>query len=79
MNNTRRKQIKRLGEELCRIVLNFIDIRSEEEEEDARDSIPESMWGTERYEKAEIACDCLAEAADSLEEILEKLEEAIEP
>lgn len=77
MNNTRRKQIKRLGEELCSMLEDLR--RIQEEEEDARDSIPESMWGTERYEKAEIACDCLAEAADSLEEILEKLEEAIEP
>ncbi len=76
MNNTRRKKIKKIGEELCELLEELRGIQ--EEEEDARDSMPESLWGTDRYEKAETACDRLEEAVDSLEEVIEQLEEAIE-
>lgn len=76
MNNTRRKQIRKINDQISELLEALRGIL--EEEEEARDGMPESLWGSERYEKAEAACDCLEEAADSLEEVLEKLEEAIE-
>lgn len=76
MNNTRRKQIRKIKDQISDLLEVLREIQ--EEEEEARDSMPESLWGSERYEKADSACDCLAEAADGMEEVLEKLEEAIE-
>lgn len=76
MNNARRKQIRKINDQISELLEALREIQ--EEEEEARDSMPESLWGSERYEKAESACDCLAEAADGMEEVLEKLEEAIE-
>ena len=76
MNATRRKKITKLSEQLSDLLESLQTIQ--EEEENARDGIPESMWESERYERAEAACDCLEEATDALQEVLEKLEEAIE-
>lgn len=76
MNNARRKQIRKISDQISELLEVLREIQ--EEEEEARDSMPESLWGSERYEKADSACDCLAEAADGMEEVLEKLEEAIE-
>lgn len=48
-----------------------------EEEEEYRDNIPENLQGSERYVKAEEACDALEEAVSSFEEAIESLENAI--
>lgn len=47
-----------------------------EEEEDARDNIPESLQNSERYERADAACDAIQSSIDSLEEAIENIEEA---
>ena len=52
------------------------DLQAEEEE--YRDSIPENMQESERYEKADEACDNLSSAVDSLEEAISSIEAAIE-
>ena len=48
------------------------------EEEEYRDNIPENMQESERYEKADEACDNLSSAVDSLEEAISSIEAAIE-
>ena len=52
------------------------DLQAEEEE--YRDNIPENMQESERYEKADEACDNLSEAVDNLEEVISSIEAAIE-
>ena len=48
-----------------------------EEEEEARDNIPESLQNSERYERTDAACDNLSNAIDALEEVSSYIEEAI--
>lgn len=76
MNNTRRKQLKAILEKLEDLKAELENVKYDED--DARDNIPESLWGTERYEKAEEACDNLEEAVSNLEEALEYIETAME-
>ena len=47
-------------------------------QEEYRDNIPENMQESERYEKADEACDNLSSAVDSLEEVISSIEAAIE-
>ena len=76
MNRIRRKQIADLVEKLYVIQSDLETIKDEEEE--YRDNIPENLQTSERYEKADNACDCLDSALYSLEELLGYLEEAAE-
>ena len=48
-----------------------------EEEEEYRDNMPENLQGSERYERADEACDSLDSAYSSLEEAIEYIDEAI--
>lgn len=48
------------------------------EEENCRDSTPEGLQNTERYEQSEAACDCLAEAVEGLETAINAINEAAE-
>lgn len=73
MNKQRRK-------ELASILNDLEDLRSRleavsEEEQEAFDNIPENLWGSERYEKAEEAVDALEEALSSIEDIADSLSE----
>ncbi len=47
------------------------------EQEEYRDNMPENLQGSERYEKADEACDNLRGALDSLEEAINYIEEAV--
>jgi len=76
MNRIRRKQIDAILERLEDIRADLESVL--EEEEEARDNIPESLMDTERYEKAEEACDNLDNAVSSFEELIEYLENAKE-
>lgn len=76
MNKPRRKAIQNLYDQLSDIKEQLEEIYNEEEE--YKDSIPENLQGSERYEKAEMAVENLAEAAGSLYDILENLEAAME-
>ena len=40
--------------------------------------MPENLQGSERYEKADNACDCLNDAVDALDEAIESIGYAIE-
>ena len=60
MNKARRKNIQDVVNQLEDLKSTLEDLQGEEEE--YRDNIPENLQGSERYEKAEEACDTLSEA-----------------
>lgn len=75
MNKNRRKALADVQvkiEELKGILESL-----KEAEEEYRDNMPENLWGSERYEKAETACDELDNAVDSLDDAISSIEEAI--
>ena len=74
MNKTRRNQLIKL-QDTINTVKEALEVLLEEEEE-ARDNIPESMQSSEGYERAEAACDAIQSAIDALEEAAEEIEEA---
>lgn len=74
MNRERRKSLAEIQARIESIMEDLETIRDEEEE--YRDNMPENLQGSERYEKAEMACDNLASAYDSLEEVISYIEEA---
>lgn len=74
MNNTRRKQIQVIIDKLVALQEDLERIQDEEQE--AFDNIPESLWETERYEMNEEAIENLDTAKDSLDTLLEYLEYA---
>lgn len=90
MNKARRKDIAKLIDKIqslqgdMELLLEELEsIRDEEQE--AFDNIPENMYGSERYEKAEMAVENLESAFDAFEEakyamddIMSYLEEAAE-
>lgn len=76
MNKSRRKELQRIIDQLEDLKDNLESIMSEEE--DYRDSIPENLQGSARYEKADDACGSLDDAISSLEDAVSSIEEAIE-
>lgn len=52
---------------------NILD-RAAEEEQDAVDNTPENFQATDRYYDSEAAADTLADAADSLSDIITQLQ-----
>lgn len=76
MNKVRRKRLTEIKEKLEMLQNELEDIA--DEEEDYRDNIPENLQGSERYEKAEQACDALSYARDSMQELIDYIEEAME-
>ena len=74
MNAKRRKKLVTAQD-----ILEAVKERLEElleEEEEARDNLPENLLNSERYERAEAACDNITDAIDSLEEAMSYIEEA---
>ena len=76
MNKLRRKSLRSIIDQLEELRCSLEDLQAEEEE--YRDSIPENLQGSERYERADMACESLYEAVDNLEEVINSIEEAIE-
>ena len=76
MNKPRRKQLEDIITKLDELK-EALEVLQKEEEE-YRDNIPENLQGSERYEKAEAACDNLYEAASSLDEALDYIRTATE-
>ena len=76
MNMKRRKSLKELYQliEDAKAQLEAIL----EEEEEARDNIPESLQDSERYQVAEEACENMEEAVSGLDDVLEYIESAME-
>ncbi len=76
MNKLRRKALEDIIEQLDVIHDTLEELRGEEEE--YRDNMPENLQSSERYEKADAACDSLYEAISNLEEALGNITAAIE-
>lgn len=75
MNKARRKTLSEAMDLLYRGMSILEGVRDEEQE--AFDNIPENLQGSDRYESAEETCDTICEAYDTLEELLENLEEVL--
>lgn len=75
MNKIRRKEIETLIAKLEELMRDAECIKDEEDE--ARDNMPESMWESERYQVSEEASDNLDSAISSLEEVIDYLTEAM--
>lgn len=73
MNKVRRTQIQRVSDSISNIIAEIETIRDEEDE--ARESMPENLVGSERYETSEAASDTLQDTIDLLEESVERLSE----
>lgn len=73
MNKARRTQLQRVSDSLSNIIAEVDAIRDEEDE--ARESMPENLVGSERYESSEAASDTLQDVIDLLEETVERLSE----
>jgi len=76
VNKERRKNIQSIVDQLEELGGSLEELQQEEEE--YRDTIPENLCGSERYEKAEEACDALSEALYSLDNIIMALGELAE-
>ena len=74
MNKPRRKTLADIREKLSELRDLLEEVMMEEEE--YRDNMPENLQGSERYEKAEEACDNLDSARTSIDEALEYIESA---
>ena len=71
MNNTRRKEIRNIMDELETMAGKLDDLYSwldelKSEEEEYRDNIPENLQGGIRYEESEEASDNMEYASDAL-------------
>ena len=73
MNKVRRTQIQRVSDSISNIIAEIETIRDEEDE--ARESMPENLVGSERYETSEVASDTLQDTIDLLEESVARLSE----
>ena len=76
MNALRRRTLGRVVDQLETLKAMLEDIL--EDETAARDNIPEGLQESPIYEKADLACDNLQDAIDSLEEVLSSIEDARE-
>lgn len=76
MNKIRRKQLESIAARLEELRAELEDVMADEAE--YRDNIPENLQGSERYEKADEACDNLSYALDAFEEAVGYIESAAE-
>lgn len=74
MNNSRRKELDKLCEQIEDIKYKLDIIR--EDEQTYLDNIPENLQSSERYETAEEAVDALENAVDEFDEIIEYIKTA---
>ena len=76
MNKNRRKSLQSIMASIESVKCELEDVMSEEEY--YRDNIPENLHGSERYAKADEACDALSNAINYLEDAIGSIEEAAE-
>ncbi len=76
MNKARRSELDRIRGQLEQALSDLEAAQAEEE--DSRDSTPENLQGTERYEISVAACDSLADAVAGLETAISAISEAVE-
>ena len=76
MNKERRKELQKAVEHLQ--TASDIIQSCMADEQDYLDNMPENLQGSERYEMAENAVDCLESASDGLDDIISNVESAME-
>lgn len=76
MNKIRRKNLQTIIDRLEDTKADLEEITYEEEE--YRDNIPENLQSSEKYERADEACDNLNDAADMLNEVIDSITTAME-
>lgn len=76
MNNTRRKALNKIREQIEDIKMAIEELRDEEQE--YLDNIPENLHGGEKYEKAINAVYEMDDAINNLDAVLENIENAVE-
>ena len=79
MNKQRRKALDDVHTELLGITLKLEEIKSDldsilEAEQEARDSIPENMQSSERYERMDEICGTLEDGEWSIDDAAETIE-----
>lgn len=76
MNNARRKELKKIFDQLGELKekLDFLI----EEEQTALDNMPESLWETERYENMESGIESLEDVQNSFDTFIFEFEEILE-
>ncbi|MBD5224218.1 MAG: hypothetical protein HDS71_09290 [Bacteroidales bacterium] len=76
MNANRRKRISAIWDKIEDLKAELESIM--EEEQECFDNLPESLQDSERGDKMQEAVDALENAASSIDEVIEYLQEAIE-
>lgn len=76
MNKIRRKNLQTIIDRPEDIKADLEEITYEEEE--YRDNIPENLQSSEKYERADEACDNLNDTADTLNEVIDSITTAME-
>ena len=76
MNKVRRKELQEVIEQINIAKELLENIMCDEEE--YRDNMPENLQSSEKYEKADAACDAMQEAINELEEAVSYIETAQE-
>ena len=76
MNNTRRKAIQKIYDRLEELMQDIEALQ--EEEQECYDNLPESLQDGERGQAMQEAADNLEYAANSVQEALDYLEEAMQ-
>ena len=75
MNDRRRASLRSATEYLRRAQTMIAEAASQEQ--DCLDNLPESLEGTDRYEKMESAVENLEEAQEELDSVLDHLQNAM--
>lgn len=76
MNKIRRKGLQSIIYQIEELKSSLEDLQAEEEE--YRDNMPENLWGSERYDKAETAIAGMENAVSALEEAICSIDAATE-
>ena len=75
MNKKRKAQVQSVIKDIIVCADSLSSIR--EEEDDARDSIPENLEGSERYSYSEECSEAIDTAESSLRDIAQELEDSL--
>lgn len=76
VNKIRRKELQIISNQIEELRSSLEDLCAEEEE--YRDNMPENLWGSERYDKAEEAITNMEDAISALEDAISSIDAAAE-
>ena len=75
MNKARRKKIEEISDKLMELQADLQWVA--EEEEEARDNMPESMEGSDRYAESEDASQAMEDADGAIQEAIDYLSDIL--